>query len=230
MADGDSGDEAARAFDDLRAEVSLMRRAVERLTAERTEPPDAPDYSETLGIISRNLSATAQRVDALAISPALALTPQELNRQIIAVGFEARREDHRLFVAAQQGFEAVATKVGRQLDSHLTADEQRRRLWHVGLAALTAGVLLWAVLAGPILRTTPASWLWPEWMAARTLRMPMWEGGQRLMRAASPQAFAGVLSGNRLMIANRDVLDACRKQASKAKKAVRCEIQVKAEN
>ena len=35
MADGD--DEAARAFDALRAEVSLMRRAVERLAAERAE-------------------------------------------------------------------------------------------------------------------------------------------------------------------------------------------------
>ncbi|MDY7526276.1 DUF6118 family protein [Sphingomonas sp. 10B4] len=58
----------------------------------------------------------------------------------------------------------------------------------------------------------------------------MWEGGQQLMRAASPEAFAGVLSGNRLTIANRDALDACRKQASKAKKAVRCAIQVKAED
>lgn len=36
-----------------------------------------------------------------------------------------------------------------------------------------------------------------------------------------------MLSGNRLMIANRDALDACRKQAARAKKAVRCMIQVK---
>ena len=46
MANGE--DEAARAFEYLRAEVSLMRRAVERLAAERAEPSDTPDYAETL--------------------------------------------------------------------------------------------------------------------------------------------------------------------------------------
>lgn len=64
-------------------------------------------------------------------------------------------------------------------------------------------------------------------MAARTLRMPIWEGGQHLMRAASPEAFVSVLSGNRLTGANRDALDACRRRATRA---VRCEIEVKAED
>ena len=230
MADGE--DEAARAFEDLRAELSLLRRAVERLTAERAEPSDTPDYSETLGIISQNLLGTAQRVNALVKSPALALTPEELNRQIVEAGVAGRIEDRRAIAAARQVIEEVATKMGRQLNSHVVADEQRRqmrqRVRHVSLACLAAGMLLWAVLAGPIVRAMPASWLWPEWMAARTLRMPMWEGGQRMMRAGSPEAFAGVLAGNRLTIANEDALEVCRKQAGKAKKAVRCAIQVQA--
>ena len=228
MADGE--DEAARAFEDLRAEVTLMRRALERLTVERTELPEGPDYSETLGVISHNLTAVAQRIDALVNSPALALTPEEINRQIIEVGTAGRSEDRRAIAAARQVIEEVATKMGRQLDSHVMADEQRRRVQHVGrhvgLIALVLGALLWAVFPGPIARSMPSSWLWPEWMAARTLRMPMWEGGQRLMRAGSPEAFAGVLSGNRLTITNRDALDACRRQAGKAKKAVRCAIEV----
>ena len=228
MADGE--DEAALAFEDLRAEITLMRRAIERLTAERTELPEGPDYSETLGVISHNLTAVAQRIDALVNSPALALTPAEINRQIIEVGTAGRSEDRRAIAAARQVIEEVATKMGRQLDSHVMADEQRRRVQHVGrhvgLIALVLGALLWAVFPGPIARSMPSSWLWPEWMAARTLRMPMWEGGQRLMRAGSPEAFAGVLSGNRLTITNRDALDACRRQAGKAKKAVRCAIEV----
>lgn len=232
MADGE--DEAARAFEDLRAEVTLMRRAIERLTAERTELPEASDYSETLGVISHNLSAVAQRIDALVNSPALALTPAEINRQIIEVGTAGRSEDRRAIAAARQVIEEVATKMGRQLDSHVMADEQRRQVRHVGLtcglACLVAGMLLWAFLAGPIVRAMPASWLWPERMAARTLRMPMWQGGQHMMQAGSPEAFADVLSGNRLTVANRDALEVCRKQASKAKKAVRCAIQVKAED
>ena len=60
MADDDGEDEAARAFEGLRAEVSLMRRAVERLSAERADDSHAPDYSETLGVIAANITATAQ--------------------------------------------------------------------------------------------------------------------------------------------------------------------------
>ena len=226
MADGDTGDEAAQAFESLRAEVSLMRRAVERLAAERAEGSHAPDYSETLGVISQNLSATAQRVDALVKSPALSLTPEETSRQIGAASFDARREDQRLFVAARQGLDEVAARLGRQLHSHTEAGEQRRRLWQIGLAGMAAGMVLWAILAGPIARIMPAGWLLPERMAARSLRMPMWEGGQRLMRAASPQSFAGVIAGDRLAVANRDALEGCRKQAVRAKKAVRCAIEV----
>ena len=232
MADG--GDEAAQAFEDLRAEMTLVRRAVERLTAERTELPDGPDYSETLGVISHNLSAIGQRVDALVNSPALALTPEKLNRQIVEAGVAGRSEDRRVIAAARQTIEEIATKLGRQLESHLMAGEQkrreRRRERRIGLIALVVGALLWAFLTGPIARTMPASWMWPEWMAARTLRMPMWQGGMRLMQAGDPQAFAGVHANNRLMVANHAALNACLSQAAKAKKAVRCSIQVEAED
>ncbi len=224
----DEGDEAARAFEDLRGEVTLLRRAVERLAAGGSGEGDAPDYSETLGVIANNITATAQRVDALVNSPALALTPEEIGRQITAAGFDARREDHRLFTAAKQGMDEVATRLRHHLDSHVMADEQRRRLWQVGFACIVAGMALWAIVAGPIARALPASWLWPERMAARSLRMPMWEGGQRLMRAGDARAFAGVLAGNRLVFANRETLDGCRKQAARVKKAVRCTIEMQA--
>jgi hypothetical protein len=226
MSGEDGQDEASRAFETLRAEVSLMRRTIERLAAERAEGTHALDYSETLGVISQNLSATAQRVDALVKSPALSLTPEETSRQISAASFDARREDHRLFLAAKQGMDDVATRFRHQLESHVMAAEQRRRLWQVGLACLAAGMLVWAILAGPIARALPESWLLPERMAARSLRMPMWEGGQRLMRAANAQAFASVLTGNRLVVANRETLEACRKQAANTEKAVRCTIEI----
>lgn len=230
MMENDGGDEAARAFDDLRAEVTLLRRAIERLTAERAEDTSAPDYSETLGVISQNLSATAQRVDALVESPALALTPAELNRQIVEVGTAGRSEDRRAIAAARQVIEDVATKLGRQLESHVMADEQRRRLWRarwqIGLAGLVAGMVSWAILAGPFARSLPASWLLPERMAARSLRLPMWEGGKRMMQAGDTRAYAGVVAGNRLVTANRETLAACDRQAAKTGKTVRCAIEV----
>lgn len=227
MADGE--DEAARAFEDLRAEVSLMRRAVERLAAERTDPSDVPDYAETLGIISRNLSAGAQRIDAVVSSPALALTPNEIGRQIAEVGTAGRSEDRRAIAAARQVIEEVATKLGRRLDSHLMADEQRGRVRRIGLLGLVLGMVMWVTLAGPIARSLPASWVLPERMAARTLRMPMWEGGQRLMRTASPRAFAGIVAGDRLVADNRKTLEACRNRAGGSGNTVHCAIEVKPE-
>ncbi|WP_242154157.1 DUF6118 family protein [Sphingomonas sp. BAUL-RG-20F-R05-02] len=223
-------DEAARAFEDLRSEITLLRRAIERLAAERADDSHAPDYSETLGVIAANITATAQRVDALMTSPALSLTPEALNRQIVEVGTAGRSEDRRVIAAARQTIEEVATRLGRQLESHVMADDQRRRLRYVGrnvgLIALMVGALLWAILAGPVVRALPASWLLPERMAARSLRMPMWEGGQRMMRASNPRAFASILAGNRLVTANQEALEACRKRAAKAGKAVRCAIEV----
>jgi hypothetical protein len=109
-----------------------------------------------LGIISQNLSATAQRVDALVRSPALSLTPEETGRQISAASFAARREDQRLFVAARQGLEEVAARLDRHLQSDIIAADQRRRLWQIGIAGLVAGMVLWAIPVGPITRALPA--------------------------------------------------------------------------
>ncbi|MBI0477166.1 hypothetical protein D9601_17605 [Sphingomonas sp. MA1305] len=226
MADGDGEDEAARAFEGVRGELALLRRAIERLAAERADDSHAPDYSETLGVIANNITATARAANALVKSPALSLTPEEMNRQIAAAGSAGRAEDRRVISAARQTIEEVATKLGRRLESHVMADEQRRRLWRVGLSGIVAGAVLWAALAGPIARSLPTNWLLPERMAARTLRMPMWEGGQRLMKAGDPLAFAGVRADNRLATANRETLEACRKQAAKVKKTMRCTIEV----
>lgn len=227
MADEDDGeDQAAQAFENLRAEVSLMRRAVERLAAERTEVPDVPDYSETLGVMSRNLSATAQRVDALVKSPALSLTPEETGRQIDAASFAARREDHRLFLAAKQGMDEVAARLGRHLQSDIAAGEQRRRLGYAGLIGLVAGMVVWAILPGLIARAVPASWHWPERMAARMLAMPMWDGGQRLMASASPGQLQAIVIANKIVSANREAIEGCRKSAARTGEAVRCTIRV----
>ncbi|WP_322966062.1 DUF6118 family protein [Sphingomonas fuzhouensis] len=219
-------DGATQAFEHLRGEVTLLRRAVERLAAERGDDAHAPDYSETLGVIANNITAVAQRVDVLVKSPALSLPPEEIGRQIMAAGFDARREDHRLFTAAKQGMDEVAAKLRYQLDSHVMAGEQQRRLRQMGLAGVAAGMVLWAALAGPIARSFPASWLLPERMAARSLRLPMWEAGQRLMRAGDATGFASLVAADRLVATNREALEVCRGQAAKTKKAVRCTIEV----
>jgi hypothetical protein len=228
VAEEDGGDEAAQAFEALRAEVTLMRRAVERLAAERTELPEPPDYSETLGVISSNLTATAQRVDALVNSPALRLTPDALGRQIATAGSTARAEDHRALATSRQAFDDMTFRLGGYLTSARAAHVQDRWLIAIGAGGLIVGMLIWAVFAGVVARSVPASWQWPERMAARSLDMEMWDGGQHMMALASPDAFGAILAGNKIVSANRNTLGACQRAAGKAEKPVRCTIEVKA--
>ena len=70
------------------------------------------------------------------------------------------------------------------------------------------------------------AWL-PEWMAARALDFPKWEAGQRLVRTAAPDAFANIAAGDRIITANRVVLEACRKRAAKTHEPVHCTISIK---
>lgn len=227
MADEEGGDEAAQAFEALRAEVTLMRRAVERLAAERMELPEAPDYSETLGVISNNLTATAQRVDALLGSPALRLTPDAFGRQMEAAGAVARGEDHRALMTARQGLDDATRQLRGYMVSQRTAFEQNRWIYLTAAIGVVVGMVIWAVFAGIVARSVPASWQWPERMAARSVDMEMWDAGQHLMDTANPTAWRGMVAGDAILRSNQSAMAACIKQAVKAKKPVRCTIEVK---
>ncbi len=43
----------------------------------------------------------------------------------------------------------------------------------VGIACLAAGVVMWAIVAGPIARALPPGWLVLKRMVARSLWMPI---------------------------------------------------------
>lgn len=226
MADEEGPSEAAQAFQELRAEVTLMRRAVERLTAERMEVPEPPDYSETLGVIANNITATAQRVDMLVKSPMLAMTPEQLAGRITAAASMARQEDRQTIATARTGLEDVTRQLHGYVVSARRGDEQNRWLMWTAIGGVVLGMILWAVFAGIVARAAPASWQWPEKMAARSLDLPMWEGGQRLMRTSAPDAFANIAAGDRIVTANRKAFEACQKRAVKADAAVACTIKV----
>ncbi|MDC7813009.1 hypothetical protein PQS32_23045, partial [Sphingomonas koreensis] len=60
-AEYDGSDAAAEALAEVRAEVTLLRRAIEGLTAERGAI-DTPDYTETLGRMQQGIDATADHI------------------------------------------------------------------------------------------------------------------------------------------------------------------------
>ena len=133
-----------------------------------------------------------------------------------------------LITEARTALDQAAREIGSRLASARRGDEQNRWLYLFGGGGLVLGLLFYAALAGPIARLTPDSWLWPEGVATRVLDAPtQWEGGQRLMRAAAPERWEAIVATDKLLRDNRETIETCRKSATKAKKPVRCTIEVK---
>lgn len=214
-------DAATQAFEGVRGELALLRRAIEGMAA-RDDQPEPPDYGETLGQITKLANATLQRAEFL--------------RKAIEEEALARQVANRIAAAVAEDRQAVKTAAGELRDAiralqGVTASARRgdaQNRWLIGctIGGVVLGMMLWAVFAGIVARAMPARWQWPEKMAARSLDLPMWEGGQRLMQASAPEAFANIAAGDRLVTANCVALEACRKRANKAQEAVRCTIRI----
>ncbi|MFT6571120.1 MAG: hypothetical protein ACJAWY_002843 [Sphingomonas echinoides] len=226
----DGSDAAAEALAEVRAEVTLLRRAIEGLTAERGSI-DVPDYTETLGRIQQGVDATADRVsvinDVIARNPALAMTPEQMTQRIAAAGNAARREDQAALAKAGEDKARVMAELRAVAGSAWTrADQKNRQLWF-GLGGAAIGIVAWAILPGLVAReVAPASWQWPERMAARMLDLPRWGAGQRMMQSASPTAFRAIVGADRIVTANRDTIEGCSKAAARKRETVRCTIRI----
>jgi hypothetical protein len=169
---------AQKAFARVEGELALLRRAVERMAVERAELPEQPDYSETLAGMVQKIDATLQRADALVTVAKEGTAPRHVVERIVAAGGDARAEDRRTIATAAAELKDATRTLQDVAASARRGDEQNRWLMWTSIGGTVAGVILWAGLAGVVARAVPASWQWPEKMAARTLAMPMWEGGQ----------------------------------------------------
>jgi len=218
-------DPAMAAFSELRGEIALMRRAVERLAAERADIA-IPDYSETLGALVKHGEVMMETYRALIQRPALSLTPDNLGREISLAGEAARKQDHARLKKAEDAHEQA---IGQLKDMMRTArDVERQDYWLGGVAVAGGlfGMLFLTTLNGPIARALPASWLMPEKIAAEALDMPRWDAGARLMGTANPESWRQIVQAAQLADANRQPLDKCYKQAADGKKQIECKILV----
>jgi hypothetical protein len=125
MDDDHELDAAAEAFEGVRGELALMRRAVERLAAERAEVQEIPDYSETLGKMANALNATMKNVDVLAKATEDNVAPRYVADRIVAAGTHARDEDRRTIVTASDRMQRAADSLQGTVASARYAGEQR---------------------------------------------------------------------------------------------------------
>src|SRR3954467_1963924 len=88
-------DDATRAFDDLRAEVAVLRRAVEALGPALKENR-SPDYSLSLGHIAKAQAAIGACLEPIGGHPAPRMTPaafgEQLERAVANASRGARRK------------------------------------------------------------------------------------------------------------------------------------------
>ena len=208
--------------DQMRGELALVRRAVESVAVERIG--DAPDYTETLGHLQERVSAIGK---TLASAPALGLTPEDMARRIAAAGSVARREDQAALAKAGEDKARVIAELRTIAGSAWTRAEQKNRQLWFGLGGLAIGALLWATVPGIVARDiAPTSWLWPEKMAARTLRLDRWTASRRLAATSQPDTWNAMVAGLIVVRDNREAIERCGKAATKAGEPVRCTVRI----
>jgi hypothetical protein len=189
---------AAQAFAELRGEISLLRRAVERLTDERTSECDYAPSLEAIGKRLEDVCVWAQRVSE---RPALKLTPESLGREIAAAATSSRAQDQQLLERAASSMEAAGSRIDAMIGRSRSAAEQDRELVRNRIAFAVAGMALFAILPGAIARSLPVSWAVPEKIAARMLGTDMWQAGQQMMAKADPDRW------NQIVVHEREQID-----------------------
>ena len=219
-------DPATLAFEALREEVALVRRAVAGLAAERAAI-EIPDYSETLGQILRASSTTAAQLKMLAEMPALLLTSKDWGREIAAASGEARRSDQAMLTHAIEALQQATRNVTVSLRSARSAEDQRQWLLWTATGGVVAGMLLWAVGAAPIARTAPESWEWPERLAANIIGTDQETAGARLIATAAPDRWRDIVLGYRIVNDNRGALARCKKTVAKETNSVQCTMEIR---
>jgi hypothetical protein len=205
-------DAAALAFEALREEVARLR--------DDLASAGGVDYAPTLGAIARSLAV-------IEAHPALQLTPQVIAGQLRQAADLSAQNTRRETSVVLQRLDAAAIALERLGAGQRSARSQQRWLF----AALACGVLVgagaWVAISGPVARILPGTWQVPEQMAAATLNLDRWQAGSRLMTGADPSAWREIVEATRLVRANRDALEGCRRSA-KAGRSHRCVVMLPA--
>lgn len=216
MAEDQAGD-PARAFEDLRAEVSVLRRAIEGLPAAMREHRP-PDYSPDLALLGKGLDEIGQALETVLASPALNLTPEQQGQGIARAGSVLVREAAQRLDRATQEAERERARLSSLIGQAWARDRQVRMLYWTGGVAFAVGLLV-----SPIIASVAPFGLNTR-VAALVMRGDRWAAGGELMRAANPEAWARVNAAPRLAENSLEALDACLAAAVETGKRQRCTV------
>jgi len=215
-------DDATRAFEGLRADITVLRRAVEAIEPVLREN-QAPDYSPTLGALTKSFDAIASRIEAIEMHTGATVSAEVARREIARV-YDASLRPARgdLERATREVLDAAHALHGAT--GH-TRTHEEQRVWIIRTAAIGAVVGLLAVplLVFPIARTVPLGNL-ADGLAALALSEDRWNAGMGLMSRANPEKWNGFVADYTMVRATDGELKTCFDAAQKTGKEQRCSI------
>lgn len=218
MSEGQRGD-PVKAFEDLRAEVSVLRKAVEGLPAAiRDNRP--PDYAPDLAVLGKGLDEIGAQLDIIMKSPALRQTLEQQGQAIARAGSVMIQESAQKFERAAQEADRERYNLSQMIGT-LGMKKRSRRFWAIMLPL----VFLVGFAAFPVaMRTMPSNL--KRSVAAAVIGEDQWDSGIALMRGGNPDGWAQLRTDAELVSANWDQIAKCREAAAKSKQKQRCYIQI----
>lgn len=216
--DAQPGD-PAKAFEDLRAEVSVLRKAVEALPrAMRENRP--PDYAQDLAVIGKGLDEIGSQLETIQRSPALRTSPEQQGQSIANAGSAVFREAAQKLERAAQEADRERYSLSQMIGTLRGKSDQRFWVMTAALVGLLIGFVTFPFLVRALPFGIPAG------TAATIMNANEWDAGMALMKAANPDGWALFVADGNLVSANRDAVKACQSKAAKSKRSERCIITV----
>ncbi|HEY4077204.1 MAG TPA: DUF6118 family protein [Rhizomicrobium sp.] len=211
-----SGD-PAQAFEDLRAEVSVLRKAIEVLP-DALERNRAPDYSPDFAVIGQGMDAIGAALENLQKHPALRLTPEQHGSAVAQAGSALIRDAVQRFDLATQEAERERYNLAKAIGVARSKSDQRKWLAIVAAIGLTVGFGMFPF----VIRAMPFGM--DSATAAMLMRGSKWDAGMALMKAGNPDGWAQLTEDANLVSANRSKITDCRATAAKEKREQRCPV------
>ena len=135
--DHDDGGDPAQAFEALRAEVAVLRQAIEAAVEHQTR-----DYSPDLGRIAKGLNQVGTTLEAIEAHPALRLTPEQFGQAMARAGRELMSEVAQKYDRARQDAERERHQLAGMIGT--VRGKRNQAFWLIALPVLVFAVTLFA--------------------------------------------------------------------------------------
>lgn len=140
--------DAAKAFEELRHEISLQRTAIQGLTSAKEK---LPDYLPTLRDIASRLGQMEEHIKSIDGKPAMQLTPRTIAMELHEALMSFRADDSKTLGEARDTLARTLGRVEGMIKQRRSTDEQNWWVTWAGTGGLLCGAFL--ALVGVVLST-----------------------------------------------------------------------------